>query len=209
MVNDFNRMNKLMDILGNGLAIFSENLYDKSTYTINHVIFNGPATIVFWEDGKKTVVKRKNGDHDNRSMAIMYAIMKRMFGSTSAVNRYIDKVVTEAKVEEPENLYSLERRTMNLKKFLSTYLDYDTKAEIVVMDNDGHITRTTSIMSVSTFMGDDSNYIIHDSLMVVLVEPHTYTTKFGLSKQYLKIFCTTGINPLMRTEVRKKGVSND
>lgn len=30
--------------------------------TIKRVIFNAPATIVFWLDGSKTVVKAQNGD---------------------------------------------------------------------------------------------------------------------------------------------------
>lgn len=66
------------------------------TPLIHHVIFNGPATIVFWKDGTKTVVKRKDGDSDNKHHAIMYATLKKMFGSTSAANKYMDRLIEEA-----------------------------------------------------------------------------------------------------------------
>ena len=55
---------------------------------------------MFWEDGKKTVVKRKMDDPDNKNLAIMYAIMKRILGSTSAANRYINKLVSEVKLKD-------------------------------------------------------------------------------------------------------------
>lgn len=71
------KMDKLMENLSNGFANFYRTAYGKNPPDVDHVIFNGPATIVFWEDGKKTVVKRKMDDPDNKNLAIMYAIMKR------------------------------------------------------------------------------------------------------------------------------------
>lgn len=94
------KMDKLMENLSNGFANFYRTAYGKNPPDVDHVIFNGPATIVFWEDGKKTVVKRKMDDPDNKNLAIMYAITKRILGSTSAVNRYINKFVSEAKVKD-------------------------------------------------------------------------------------------------------------
>nr|DAH24509.1 MAG TPA: hypothetical protein [Bacteriophage sp.] len=91
MTNDFAKMDKLMENLSNGFSNFYRTAYGKNPPDVDHVIFNGQATIVFWEDGKKTVVKRKMDDPDNKNLAIMYAIMKRILGSTSAVNRYINK----------------------------------------------------------------------------------------------------------------------
>ena len=100
MTNDFAKMDKLMENLSNGFSNFYRTAYGKNPPDVDHVIFNGPVTIVFWEDVKKTVVKRKMDDPDNKNLAIMYAIMKRILGSTSAVNRYINKLVSEAKVKD-------------------------------------------------------------------------------------------------------------
>lgn len=47
---------------------------------IDHVIFNGPATIVFWKDGTKTVVKYDGKGRKDRKMAIIYAFMRKIYG---------------------------------------------------------------------------------------------------------------------------------
>ena len=62
------KMDKLMENLSNGFANFYRTAYGKNPPDVDHVIFNGPATIVFWEDGKKTVVKRKMDDPDNKNL---------------------------------------------------------------------------------------------------------------------------------------------
>lgn len=46
------------------------------------VIFSGPATIVFWNDGSKTVVKCTNGDHLNYEMGIAMCALKKLFGDS-------------------------------------------------------------------------------------------------------------------------------
>ena len=48
--------------------------------SIKNVIFNPPATIVFWNDGTKTVVKAKNEDFDPEKGLAM-AISKKMLGN--------------------------------------------------------------------------------------------------------------------------------
>lgn len=54
----------------------------RSKYNIEKVIFNNPATIVFWEDGTKTVVKRQKGDRWDREKGIAMAIAKKLYGNT-------------------------------------------------------------------------------------------------------------------------------
>lgn len=49
--------------------------------SIKNVIFNPPATIVFWRDGTKTVVKAKNEDFDPEKGLAM-AISKKMLGNS-------------------------------------------------------------------------------------------------------------------------------
>ena len=53
------------------------------------VIFNGPATIVIWQDGTKTIVKRREGEEDDREKAIMYAILKKLCGNKAGMDRYL------------------------------------------------------------------------------------------------------------------------
>lgn len=47
---------------------------------INEVIFNGPATIVFWDDGTKTVVKAENEEF-NKEKGLAMAISKKFLGN--------------------------------------------------------------------------------------------------------------------------------
>lgn len=47
---------------------------------IENVIFNGPATIVFWSDGTKTVVKCNNDLYD-KEKGLAMAIVKKFLGN--------------------------------------------------------------------------------------------------------------------------------
>ena len=49
---------------------------------VERVIFNPPATIVFWMDGTKTVVKAMEGEKFEKYAGFAMACMKKMFGST-------------------------------------------------------------------------------------------------------------------------------
>ena len=48
---------------------------------IKKVIFNDPATIVFWEDGTKTVVKCQDGDEFDPEKGLAMAIVKKAYGN--------------------------------------------------------------------------------------------------------------------------------
>lgn len=53
-----------------------------SKFEIEKVIFNNPATIVFWADGTKTVVKRQKGDRYDKEKGLAMAIAKKLYGNT-------------------------------------------------------------------------------------------------------------------------------
>lgn len=50
---------------------------------IKRVIFNPPATIVFWNNGMKTVVKAQNGEPFDREKGLAMAIIKGACGNRS------------------------------------------------------------------------------------------------------------------------------
>lgn len=50
---------------------------------VDRIIFNPPATIVFWDDGTKTVVKCMEDQPYEKYAGFAMACMKKMFGSTS------------------------------------------------------------------------------------------------------------------------------
>ena len=63
---------------------------------VKKIIKNGPATIVFWTDGTKTVVKQQDGDQDDIYAAFTAALAKKAFGSTSKVKKIIKKALKES-----------------------------------------------------------------------------------------------------------------
>ena len=73
---------------GNGKSMmqlrYSDEMMKKITFTkpepIKNVIFNDPATIVFWNDGTKTVVKAENEEFDPEKGLAM-AISKKVLGN--------------------------------------------------------------------------------------------------------------------------------
>ena len=67
---------------------------------IERVKFNGPATVVFWKDGTKTVVKRTEEDKDDPRVAILYAIGKKLFGTNSKLKRVLDSYIPEDREHE-------------------------------------------------------------------------------------------------------------
>lgn len=59
------------------------------------IIHHGPATVVFWKDGTKTVVKLMEGDVYDEYNAFCAAFVKKVYGSTNAVKKAIE-AATEA-----------------------------------------------------------------------------------------------------------------
>ena len=66
-----------------------------SALQIKRIIVNNLATIVFWEDGTKTVVKISDADMEDGKYdiyaGVSYAIAKKLFGSNSAFKREVDR----------------------------------------------------------------------------------------------------------------------
>ena len=63
--------------------------------TIKSVKFNPPATIIFWTDGTKTVVKCQEGDFYNAETGFALAYLKKLLGNDNTFNKEITKWVPE------------------------------------------------------------------------------------------------------------------
>ena len=69
-----------------------------------HIIFNGAATIVFWADGTKTVVKCKEGTEYNAEEGLRWCIIKKLLGDSPEFWNFIKGAVPEDKANK--NKYS-------------------------------------------------------------------------------------------------------
>lgn len=85
-----------------------------SALQIQRIIFNNLATIVFWEDGTKTVVKISDSDMEDGKYdiyaGVSYAIAKKLFGTNSAFKREVDRKVEDKSTSLPPKEYSEARR---------------------------------------------------------------------------------------------------
>ena len=88
----------IKDIYGipNGITVYNEAMV--YPVKIEKVIFNNPATIVFWSDGSKTVVKCANEEFD-KEKGLAMAICKRVLGNK---DNYFNEFRKWIKDEEEE-----------------------------------------------------------------------------------------------------------
>ena len=59
-----------------------DSIHSYNTLRMKEVIFHGSATIIYWADGDKTVVKCMDGDIFNPEMGIAMATLKKMLGDS-------------------------------------------------------------------------------------------------------------------------------
>lgn len=62
--------------------------------SIKKVIFNGPATIIFWTDGTKTIVRYNDETEgfDDREKAVFAACAKKLLGTNATGSNYLDRI---------------------------------------------------------------------------------------------------------------------
>lgn len=111
---------KDVEILTDLYATILNSTYDmkdsKTNYIpeIKNVIFNDPATIVFWEDGTKTVVKCQDGDEFDPEKGLAMAIVKKAYGNKGG---YCNKLKKWLPKEEPVDSNDILSRIFETKVF--------------------------------------------------------------------------------------------
>lgn len=81
-----------------------KDLYRNFQVTPERVIYNDPATIVFWKDGTKTVVKCMEGDTYNPEVGLAMCVCKKLYGSKyhKFFRYYAQKKPVSEKTEKKE-----------------------------------------------------------------------------------------------------------
>ena len=93
----------------------------KNNLAIKNVIFNPPATIVFWEDGTKTVVQARENDIYDPEKGLMAAITKKALGNQGNYYNTIRKYV-EPYMEKNADVESLYPKMPNIPSFGSDFI---------------------------------------------------------------------------------------
>lgn len=87
-----------------------------NTPEITKVIYNGPATIVFWSDGTKTVSKCDSNDKFDPEKGIAICIVKKLYGNNYSYNSVIGKWIPECSATE-SLMDSVDRFLSSLRSF--------------------------------------------------------------------------------------------
>lgn len=92
--------------------------------SIKNVIFNDPATIVFWSDGTKTVVKCHGEDFDPEKGLAM-AISKKIFGNNGGYYNIFKKFLPEKEAETKGLIQNIctEQKHYTLYEYLASYFE--------------------------------------------------------------------------------------
>lgn len=100
----------------------------KSMYAIKKVIFNSPATIVFWMDGTKTVVKAQGDDIFDPEKGLAMAISKKALGNKGNYCNELKKWLPEEDtLMPPFTMDDLKAGVDNLRKTLANKLGVPEK----------------------------------------------------------------------------------
>lgn len=71
-----------------------DSMLDNIVDHIKDVIFSGPCTIIIWDDGTKTMVRKKADEDDDRELAILHCIMLYLTGNR---RQHYKKIISKLK----------------------------------------------------------------------------------------------------------------
>lgn len=77
---------------------------------IDKVVFNAPATIVFWKDGSKTIVKCGENESFDPEKGLVMAIAKKAFGNQGNYYNRIKKWLPEPKEDDSDEYLTMTER---------------------------------------------------------------------------------------------------
>lgn len=79
---------------------------------IKNVIFNDPATIVFWEDGTKTVVKCQDGDEFDPEKGLAMAIVKKAYGNKGSYCNKLKKWLPKEESADTNRIFTIDPKVI-------------------------------------------------------------------------------------------------
>lgn len=91
----------------------------KAINSITKVIFNNPATIVFWSDGTKTVVKCDERDEFDPEKGLAMAICKKHFGGgfyNDIFKKWIPEETPEVEIDGQITMADITEKIENFAK---------------------------------------------------------------------------------------------
>ena len=95
-------------------------------YIPKKIICSGNRTIVFWEDGTKTIVKRGDDEENSPYHAFTAAVCKKIFGSNSATKKILKDKCREYATQMSAETDSLWADALRLLRRSRGFVDRET-----------------------------------------------------------------------------------
>lgn len=89
----------------------------------SRILKSGNRTIVFWDDGTKTIVKRAEDEQDNDYAAFTAALGIKLYGSNSALKRIAERTEVQKPKKKQKEAASEEQKEELGKKLFGTMMD--------------------------------------------------------------------------------------
>ena len=96
-------------------------------YTPKRIVYNNPATIVFWKDGTKTVVKCAEGETYSEYFGFLAALGKKIFGTNSEINRIVKTHIPKVKEVKPKTYPKPEEKPVTFRDTKGRYAKAEKK----------------------------------------------------------------------------------
>ena len=90
-------------------SVYGAASMNNTSVFLKKVIFNDPATIAFWSDGTKTVVKAQHGDIFDPEKGLAMVIAKKACGNTGNYYNGFKKWLPKEPVDKEEIIYKPEK----------------------------------------------------------------------------------------------------
>lgn len=87
----------------------------KNFFEVDRIVVNGRATIVFWHDGDKTIVKAEPNTTPDLYAGFTAAVTKRVFGANARIKRILKEKVEIQKPREKKSAVSKEVKSAESK----------------------------------------------------------------------------------------------
>ena len=97
---------------------------------IHHIRFNGPATIIFWKDGTKTLSVCSENDVYDREKGVVVAILKKVLGNSS-YNTILNTLPEIDEIVDKEFEVEFEKNKLIVTELLGTKKLTETQKEAV------------------------------------------------------------------------------
>lgn len=124
--------NYIDQLLGKVYANNARNSIDSLIKNIAKVIFHDPATVIYWKNGDKTVVKCGKNDIFDPEKGLIFAIMKYIYGNENDYYMILKKYISKNESKEHDKkIRDLRNIMLNDSKEITKNLTSDNCKDMI------------------------------------------------------------------------------